>query len=162
MIFYFKRFKNIMTKSINTPKTTMELKNEIDKLKIEVEKYEKTKQSKRLRQRRYYNNKFKITKDLSDEEIEQITKNKERINNLAKQRYKANPEKSKTRCRDNYFKKLSPEKQKIYLERKKRREERKALEERKTIFIDKSLPKKIVIERSNPITNSYNKNSITA
>tara|TARA_R110002012_G_scaffold111206_1_gene256046 strand:- start:211 stop:630 length:420 start_codon:yes stop_codon:yes gene_type:complete len=138
-----------MTKSINPPKTTMELQNEIIKLKIEVEKYEKTKQSKRLRQKRYYDNKFKISQNLSDEEKEQIKKNKQRINKLAKNRYKENPEKSKTRCRDNYFKKLSPAKQKIYLERKKRREERKALEERKTIFINKSLPKKIIIQRSN-------------
>lgn len=138
-----------MTKSINPPKTTMELQNEIIKLKIEVEKYEKTKQSKRLRQKRYYNNKFKINESLSDEEKEKIIENKKRLNALAQKRYNKNPEKNRTRCRNNYFEKLSPTKQKIYLEKKKRREERKALEERKTIFINKSLPKKIIIQRSN-------------
>ena len=111
----------------------MELLNEIKKLQVQVDKYEKSKQKKRLRQQKYYNNKFKLTQDLSDEEKEVIQKNKERLNARAQDRYKANPEKNRTRCRENYFKKLSPEKQKLYLERKARREARK--ERPRKVFI---------------------------
>ena len=126
-------------------KTTMELQKENEKLKIEVAKYEKTKQSKRIRQRRYYNNKFKINENLSDEEKEKIIENKKRINALAQKRYNKNPEKNRTRCRNNYFEKLSPEKQKLYLIRKAAREERKTMEDRKQVYI-----------------NSYNKSSTVA
>ena len=128
-----------MTKQEYTTKTTMELQKEIEKLKVEVEKYEKTKQSKRVRQQRYYNNKFKLSEDLSEEEKQKIIANKERLNLLAKKRYNKNPEKNRTRCRNNYFNKLSPEKQKLYLERKKKREERKAIEERKQVFINERI-----------------------
>ncbi len=134
-----------MTTKEYPTKTTMELQKENEKLKIEVAKYEKTKQSKRIRQRRYYNNKFKINESLSDEEKEKIIENKKRLNSLAQKRYNKNPEKNRTRCRNNYFEKLSPEKQKLYLIRKAAREERKAMEDRKQVYI-----------------NSYNKSSTVA
>lgn len=118
-------------------KTTMELQNEIKQLKQEVQKFELQKQKKRERQRRYYKNKFKLDDDMSDEEKQQIRQNRKRINELAQKRYNANPYKNRERNKNNYFKKLSPEKQKLYLERKQKRDRIKAMEEKKKVYIRK-------------------------
>ncbi len=81
------------------------LENKINELQQTIQRM---KQTQKESHKRFYTNKFKITKDMTDEEKEIIQRNIDRRNMLARARYKKNSEtaeKQRKRAREAYHRK---------------------------------------------------------